>query len=236
MQNSDEIKRFSEYIEQNYYRMLKHIKESCWFQTFNWSIDWYHTAILSIYRAIENGTLINYNKIDQLLFIAYKNEAIERDTKERRFIPSDMTPYETTLLWEEPEDFWEKERLYDEIVQSVDEYFDEKHKELFHKYLNGYKLTDIPTERKMLEDIRWFLRFKYRTRQKNKGETKSNPNTTEVIQLDLKKRIVKKWKSFKEIEEQLGINKHSIYKAINQKQARFGYYWKYGKRRNGNRK
>ena len=117
MENTQELQRFNEYITHNYNRMLTHLRDTCFFQTFQWSLDYYHDAILTIYRAIQNGSLINYSKVDQLLFVAYKNVAINSDNRDRIVIPSDMSEYEHQLLYEEPEDFIEKERLYDDIYK-----------------------------------------------------------------------------------------------------------------------
>lgn len=236
MENTTELQRFNEYITHNYNRMLTHLRDTCFFQTFQWSLDYYHDAILTIYRAIQNGSLINYNKVDQLLFVAYKNVAINSDNRDRIVIPSDMSEYEHQLLYEEPEDFMEKERLYDEIVESVNEHFDKKHIEVFKRYLAGEKLyeydADDRIERRMMEDIKWYLRIQYGTRVQNDGDVKVKGKVSPVIQYDLHHRIVKKWGSIKEISEKLGLTKTAIYKAINNKTPRYGFYWRYGRRRN----
>lgn len=233
MENTQELQRFNEYIEHNYNRMLTHLRETCFFQTFDWSLDYYHDAILSIYRAIKNGSIINYSRIDQLLFIAYKNVAINSDNRDR-VIPSDMSEYEHQLLYEEPEDYMEKERLYDDIYNKVLEHFDKKHIDVFKRYLAGEKLyefdADDRIERRMMEDIKWFLRFQYGTRKTNDGDTKLGNKPQPVIQYDLHHRIVKKWGSFKEISEKLGLTKNAIYLAIKNKKPRYGYYWRYGRR------
>lgn len=235
MDNTQELQRFSEYIERNYNRMLTHLRETCFFQTFQWSLDYYHDAILTIYRAIQNGSLINYSKVDQLLFVAYKNIAINTDNRDRIVIPSNMSEYEHQLLYEEPEDYWEKERLYDDIYNKVLEHFDKKHIEVFKRYLAGEKFDMSKEERvehRMMEDIKWYLRIQYGTRVQNDGEVKVKGKVSPVIQYDLHHRIVQKWGSIKEISEKLGLTKTAIYKAIINKTPRYGFYWRYGRRRN----
>lgn len=233
MENTTELQRFNEYIERNYNRMLTHLRESCFFQTFDWKLDYYHDAILSIYRAIKNGSIINYSKIDKLLFVAYKYVAINSDNRDR-VIPCDMSEFEH-LLYEEENDM-EKEQLFEDIYNKVIEHFDKKHVEVFKRYLAGEKLyefdADDRIERRMMEDIKWFLRIQYGTRCQNDGETKLGNKPQPVIQYDLHHRIVKKWGSMKEISEKLGLTKTAIYKAIINKKPRYGYYWKYGRRRN----
>lgn len=232
MKNNDEKEKFNKYIEENYDRMLAHIKNACFFQSFQWSLDYYHDAIISIYDTIDRNEdyKIDYKKIDQLLFITYKYIAIHTDNSynQRYILDGDMLNYANTLYDEFDIDEYYEPEYIKKIIDSVYDYFGEKHKEVFTNFLQGGKLKyRSGEERQLFEDIKLFVKFKFNP---PKDSNEHYRHWVTIRQYDLNHKLVKTWHSIKEICDAIGINRSTLNNALRNKKPRYGYYWRNGRR------
>ena len=232
-----EKEKFNEYINDNYDRLMKDLKQACWFQTFCYSQDYFHDAILKIYDAIEHNDdfTIDYDSIDRLIFIIYKNIAINSDNtyNQRYMLEGDMRTYVEKIMYEELniDDYYEPEYVQ-KIINAVYDYFDDEHIALFTNFMNGGSLKYRDgEERKLLEDIKYFLRFTFR-KVHIKKQQKCSENCVPVLQYDIHNRYVKRWESIKQLADTYGVSRGVITDCIKNNKQRYGFYWRNGKRRN----
>lgn len=165
------IDEFNKYWSDNYYRLRNILKQSCYFQKFNYSDDILHDVYCNLANSIKKGKKIDYGNIEHLIFITFKNEKLSEDNlcyNKLRETNYDSSLFKLTNCQDDIEEMQNREKefqkKYNKLVVVEKQIYDDMGSEygkIFTKKMNGEVLDNSKGERKKYEEIKKHIKQKY---------------------------------------------------------------------------
>lgn len=219
-----ESKKYHDYLEKNYNAIKQKIRASMFFQGFgSWDEDIFEECLTRIYEAVsKRGLIIDYSKIEQLIFIAYKNLVLKEGIMKSK-LPL-VYDYEFQEEMYENEDENEDD-LFMKIDDDVEEHFKSlpDYIHIWRKVMSGERT--VRGERQIYEDIKNYLKVKYRPEKEVNVLIRCN--TKPVYQYDLDGKFIRKFSSLQEAVK-VGYNRSLIRANLDNKiPYANGYVWSY---------
>ena len=183
---NEEIKKFNDWFSSNYSRIRQQLQTFCYYTTYNWSDDVFHDMYLNIINSITNGCILNYNKIDDYIFICYRNSlnnnnALAWNANRDTNINSDNITNKINTLEDDEEEKKEDEEQFQKIykflcVVEKDIYAScgEEIGAVFSKKFDNQLLDVKNGERKKFEDAKKYVRENWAEYYKNNIKIKKS--------------------------------------------------------------
>lgn len=164
-----EKEKINEYIQTHYQEIKTELQTYCFHNHFEFSIDAYHDTLYLTLQAVEHGTILNYDKIKDYIFLSYRRATIKTncnkyDASKVKYNENDFSKEEDDFddVLKKEENFKEDYNLLMEMGLKVAKKFGKTHGKLFLKRVKGEPLDIAKGERGKMEKIKSYLREEYK--------------------------------------------------------------------------